>query len=56
MTKINKYRNTTEPELVVKGGVTYRVMDLGGSKIRIRVKSDKEMAKDVKDFQKYKNK
>jgi len=56
MTKINRYKNTTEPVLEVKGGVTYRVMDLGGSKIRIRVKSDKEIAKDIKDFQKYKNK
>ena len=56
MTKINRYTNTTKPVIEVKNGVSYRIMDLGGSKIRIRVKSDKEMAKDVREFQRYKNK
>jgi hypothetical protein len=54
MTKINKYTNTTQPKIIKKNGVQYKEMDLGGSKILIRIKSDKEVAKDYKAFAKYK--
>ena len=54
MRKINKYiPKTTDDVLVVKNGVTYRVLDLGGSKIEIRVKTPKEVLKDKKAFNKY---
>jgi len=54
MRKLNKYtKKTTDDVLVVKNGVTYRVLDLGGSKIEIRVKSPKELTKDKKAFKKY---
>jgi len=53
MTKINKYKNTTEPKIITKNGVKYKELDLGGSKILIRIKSDKEVAKDYKAFDKY---
>ncbi len=55
MIKINKYTNTTKPKVVVKNGVSYKEMDLGGSKILIRIKSDKELVKDYKAFKKYSN-
>ncbi len=55
MIKINKFKPVNKEVLVVKSGVTYRVLDLGGSKIEVRVKSPKELAQDSKDFQKYKN-
>lgn len=55
MIKINKYTNTTKPKVVVKNGVSYKEVDLGGSKILIRIKSDKELAKDYKAFKKYSN-
>ena len=56
MRKINKFNPVNKEVLVVRSGVTYRVLDLGGSKIEVRVKSPKEPAQDSKDFQKYKNK
>jgi hypothetical protein len=55
MRKINKFNPVNKEVLVVRSGVTYRVLDLGGSKIEVRVKSPKELAQDSKDFQKYKN-
>ena len=55
MIKINKYTNTTKPKVVIKNGVSYKEMDLGGGKILIRIKSDKELAKDYKAFKKYSN-
>ena len=55
MRKINKYKSVNKEVLVVRSGVTYRVLDLGGSKIEVRVRSSKELARDSKDFQKYKN-
>jgi hypothetical protein len=55
MIKINKYTNTTKPKIVIKNGVSYKEMDLGGGKILIRIKSDKELAKDYKAFKKYSN-
>ena len=57
MRKLHRYEpKNNEEVLVVKNGVTYRVLDLGGSKIEIRVKSSKEIARDSKEFQKYKKK
>jgi len=50
MRKVVKYKNTAETEYVVKGGVTYKVVDLGGTKMNIRVKEDKEIKKDVALF------
>ena len=56
MIKINKYKSVNKEVLVVRSGVTYKVLDLGGSKIEVRVKSPKELARDSKSFKKYKNK
>jgi hypothetical protein len=56
MLKINKFKPVNKEVLVVKSGVTYRVLDLGGSKIEVRVKSSKEIARDSKEFKEYKNK
>jgi len=56
MIKINKYKSANKEVLVVRSGVTYRVLDLGGSKIEVRVKSPKELARDSKEFKRYKNK
>ena len=54
MRKIDRYEPKNNDEvLVVKNGITYRVLDLGGSKIEIRVKSPKELKKDKKAFKKY---
>ena len=53
MIKINKFKNNSNDKFVTKNGVKYRVLDLGGSTIEIRVKSDKELAKDKKAFDKY---
>ena len=56
MRKLTKYKpKNTKDVLVVKNGVTYRVLDLGGSKIEVRVKSPKEILKDKKAFNKYIN-
>ena len=53
MRKVVKYKNTAETEYVVKGGVTYKVVDLGGTKMNIRVKEDKEVKKDTELFKLY---
>ena len=55
MIKINKYKSVNKEVLVVRSGVTYKVLDLGGSKIEVRVKSSKVLARDIKEFKKYKN-
>ena len=57
MRKLHKYEpKNNDDVLVVKNGVTYRVLDLGGSKIEIRVKTPKELLKDKNEFRKYKEK
>ena len=54
MRKLHRYEpKNNEEVLVVKNGITYRVLDLGGSKIEIRVKTPKEVLKDKKAFNKY---
>ena len=37
----------------MKNGVSYKVLDLGGTKLKVRVKSPKELLKDKKAFDKY---
>ena len=39
MIKINKFKPVNKEVLVVRNGVTYRVLDLGGSKLEVRVKN-----------------
>ena len=56
MIKINKFKPVNKEVLVVRSGVTYKVLDLGGSKLEVRVKSPKELARDINAFKKYKNK
>ena len=57
MRKLHRYEpKNNEEVLVVKNGVTYKVLDLGGSTIEIRVKSPKELKNDSNEFRKYKNK
>tara|TARA_Y100000034_G_C6836173_1_gene377893 strand:- start:21 stop:194 length:174 start_codon:yes stop_codon:yes gene_type:complete len=46
MRKVHRFKNTAKPEFVEKGGVTYKVVDLGGTKMNIRVKDDKEIKRD----------
>ena len=53
MRKVVKYKNTAETEYVVKSGITYKVVDLGGTKMNIRVKEDKEVKKDTELFKLY---
>jgi hypothetical protein len=50
MRKIVKFKNTAKTEYVEKGGVKYKVVDLGGMKMLIRVKADKEVKKDSELF------
>jgi hypothetical protein len=49
MRNVHKFINK-EPVIVVEKGIEYKVVDLGGYKMKIRIKSDKEMAKDSKLF------
>ena len=53
MIKINKFKNNSNDKFVTKNGVKYRVLDLGGTKLKVRVKSPKELPKDKKAFDKY---
>ena len=48
--KVHRFKNTTKTEYVEKGGVTYKIVDLGGHKMKIRVKEDKEVKKDAELF------
>jgi hypothetical protein len=53
MTKINRFESSKEEVFVTKDGVKYKVLDIGGSTIEVRVKSDKELTKDYEAFAKY---
>jgi len=56
MRKLYKVKSVKNEEvLVVKGGITYKVLDIGGAKLEVRVKSPKELKKDKKAFKKYLN-
>jgi hypothetical protein len=48
--KVHRFKNTTKTEYVEKGGVTYKVVDLGGMKMMIRVREDKEVKRDKELF------
>ena len=50
MRKVHKFKNTDKPEFVEKGGVKYKVVDLGGMKMMVRVKDDKEIKRDAELF------
>mgnify|MGYP000361913414 CR=1 FL=1 len=50
MRKVVKFKNTAKQEFVIRGGVKYQVIDLGGSKMEIRVKSDDEIKRDNELF------
>jgi hypothetical protein len=50
MRKAVRFKNTTKPEFVTEGGVTYKVIDVGGHKMKIRVKEAKEVKKDSELF------
>ena len=53
MRKVVKFKNTAKTEYVTEGGVTYKVIDVGGTKMKIRVKEDKEVKKDTELFKLY---
>ena len=42
MRKIIRFKNNTKPVFVIEKGIKYQVVDLGGHKMKIRVKSDEE--------------
>jgi hypothetical protein len=50
MRKLHRYLNTAKPEFVEKRGVTYKVVDMGGYKVTLRVKSDTEIKRDKELF------
>ena len=53
MTKIHKFQNTIDPVYIEKQGVKYKVVDLGGHKMEIRVKDAVEVSRDLKLFKSY---
>ena len=53
MRKVQKYKNTDKPVFETMDGVTYRIVDVGGTKIKIRVKEDKEVKRDSELFKLY---
>ena len=55
MRKIIKFKNS-KPVFVVEKGIKYQVMNLGGHKMKVRVKSEEEKKRDSELFQSYKKK
>ena len=56
MRKVVRYKNTDKPVYETKGdGVTYKIVDVGGMKMKIRVKEDKEVKRDSELFKLYKS-
>ena len=53
MRKVKKYKNTDKPVFKTIDGVTYKVVDVGGMKMKIRVKEAKEIKKDSALFKLY---
>ncbi len=53
MRKVNRFKPDNKEVIVVEKGITYKVLDLGGTKLKVRVKSPKELLKDKKAFDKY---
>ena len=50
MRNVHRFHNTAKPEFVEKRGVTYKVVDMGGYKVTLRVKSDTEIKRDKELF------
>ena len=46
MTKIHKFQNNITPTFVEKQGIVYKVVDMGGYKVEIRVKPEAEVKRD----------
>ena len=54
MRKVVRYKNTDKPVYETKGdGITYKIVDVGGMKMKIRVKEDREIKKDTELFKLY---
>ena len=53
MRKIHRFKNT-KPVFVVEKGIKYQVMDLGGHKMKVRVRSQEEVQRDKELFSNYK--
>jgi hypothetical protein len=49
MRNIHRFVNK-KPVIVTEKGIQYKIVDLGGHKMKIRIRSDKEMTKDSKLF------
>ena len=49
MRKIHRFVNS-KPVIITEKGIKYKVVDLGGHKMKIRIKSDEEIARDSKLF------
>ena len=56
MRKIHRFKNNTKPVFVVEKGVKYQVMDLGGHKMKVRVRDEDEINKDKELFRNFKKK
>ena len=56
MRNVHRFHNTAKTEFVEKRGVTYKVVDMGGYKVNLRVKSDDEIKRDKELFKLSKNK
>jgi len=54
MRKIIRFKNNTKPVFVIEKGIKYQVVDLGGHKMKIRVKSEEEKKRDSELFRSYK--
>ena len=50
MRNVHRFKNTTAPRYMEKGGVNYRVVDLGGIEMMIRVRDEKEVKPDTELF------
>ena len=49
MIKAFKYQNTP-PTIVEKSGISYKIVDMGGYKMEIRIKDSKEIERDTALF------
>ena len=49
MRKIHRFVNS-KPVIITEKGIKYKVVVLGGHKMKIRIKSDEEIARDSKLF------
>ena len=50
MRNVHRFHNTAKAEFVEKAGVTYKVVDMGGYKVNLRVKDELEIKKDKELF------